>query len=282
MKTRRLLSVVLLVSLFFGCSKREHIIPVGDNNFFAGMYNPYNRVQSLRMKSHIVGVECGDEQVPDHLVARFFWSTEHLDSIIHYDDYASPETIRYHYDKHGRLIRVESSAVSNRDYVLGYEGSRLVSITRNVGEWLYEYTFTYTDDSDYPVAYAHHYKSLSVEGTDTYTLRWKDGNLVSAVCGANNDYYTIDSITYTYDTRTNPFCGFFSSNGLREFGIVHAPTFISRNNIVAITYHTDNGPVQNVFYSLNYKFSNDIPTQIIRDYENMFWCHITDTATLLY
>ena len=106
--------------------------------------------------------------------------------------------------------------------------------------------------------------------------------MVSAVCGANNDYYTIDSITYTYDTRTNPFCGFFSPDGLREFGIVHAPTFISRNNIVAITYHTNNGPVQNVFYSLNYKFNNDIPTQIIRDYENMFWCHITDTATLLY
>ena len=74
----------------------------------------------------------------------------------------------------------------------------------------------------------------------------------------------------------------FSPDGLREFGIVHAPTFISRNNIVAITYHTDNGPVQNVFYSLNYKFNNDIPTQIIRDYENMFWCHISDTATLLY
>ena len=281
MRTRSLLFVVLLTSLFFGCRKSENIIPIGDNNFFTGMYNPYNRVQTLRMTSHIVGVECGDEQVPDHLVARFFWSTEHLDSIIHYDE-ASPETIRYHYDNLGRLIRVESSAAVNRDYTLGYEDSRLVSITRNVGGWLYEYTFTYTGDSDYPVTYAQHYKSSYVEGTDTYTLRWKDGNLVSAVCGPDNDYYTIDSITYSYDTRPNPFCGFFSPNGLREFGIVHVPTFISRNNIVAITYHTDNGPVQNVFYSLNYKFNNDIPIQIIRDYENMFWCHITDTATLLY
>lgn len=279
MKTRSLLLLILLTSLFFGCSKNEKIIPLGDSNIFAGMYHPLNRVQALRMASHIVGVECGDEQVPDHLVARFFWSTEHLDSIIHYDDEASPETIRYHYDKLGRLIRVESDG----DYLLRYEGSHLVSIAWNVGEWLYyEYTFTYTGDSDYPVAYAHHYKSSYIEATDTYTLRWKDGNLVSAVCGPDNDLYTIDSITYSYDTRSNPFCGLFSPNGLEEFGIVHAPTFISRNNIVDITYHTDNGPVQNVFYSLNYKFNNDIPIQIIRDYENMFWCHITDTATLLY
>ena len=281
MKTRRFLSVLFATTLLLGCSKGENIVPIMDNNFFTGFYHPENRVQSATVASHIVGVECGDQEIPDRPAVLFHWSKEHLDSVIHYTDEATPVTIRYQYDGQGRLVRVERDATYGNTCTLQYEGKHLVSITQNVGGWSLEHSFTYTD-SDYPSAYIEHCESQYVEYTDTYSLRWRDGNLVSAVCGPENDNYTLDSITYSYDTRVNPFCGFFFPNALREFGIVHAPTFISRNNPVSITYHTESGPVQNLYYSLSYQFDNGVMQRAVRDYDNMFWCHITDTYTFHY
>ena len=152
MKTRRFLFVLFATTLLLGCSKGENIVPIMDNNFFTGFYHPENRVQSATVASHIVGVECGDQEIPDRPAVLFHWTKEHLDSVIHYTDEATPVTIRYQYDGQGRLVRVERDATYGNTCTLQYEGKHLVSITQNVGGWSLEHSFTYTD-SDYPSAY---------------------------------------------------------------------------------------------------------------------------------
>lgn len=279
--------MLALAAAMTACRKAESIVPVGgDSNFFAGVYNPANRVQSLSCSEHVVGVECGDYELPDCVRMDWHWSLRHLDSIEVYDSRVNTPgpmtTVRYSYDTAGRLSRVVSDySVSNHAYDLLYDGSRLVSIAETYGGWHTDYTFGY-DGSDYPVSLTKHAQGQYVETTDTYTLRWRDGNLVAAVCGPDNDVYTIDSITYAYSDHDNPFCGLLSPYFLRHYSIVNAPLFFSKNIPVSITYHTDNGPIRDVYYSLQYECTDGVPTQIVHQYSNMYWCDLTDTYSLRY
>ncbi len=286
MKTRVFILILTLAAAMTACRKTESIVPVGVNsNFFAGVYNPANRVQALSCSEHVVGVECGDYELPDCVQMNWHWSPQHLDSIEVYDSRINtpgPLTARYYYDPAGRLSRVESDyTVLNHAYDLQYEGSHLVSIAETYGGRHTDYTFGY-DGADYPISLTRHAQGQYAELTDTYTLRWREGNLVAAVCGPDNNAYAIDSITYTYSNHDNPFCGLLSPYFFRQYSIVDAPLFFSKNIPVSITYHTDNGPMQDVYYTLQYECTDGVPTQIAHRYSNMYWCDYTDTYSLRY
>ena len=286
MKTRVFILILGLAAVMSACRKAEHIVPIGSSsNFFAGVFNPANRVQSLSCSEHVTGVECGDYVLTDCVRMDWHWSLRHLDSIEVYDSRVNtpgPMTARYSYDTAGRLSRVVSDyPVLNHVCSLQYEGSRLVSMAETYGGWHMDYTFGY-DGADYPVSLTEHAKGQYAELTDTYTLRWRDGNLVAAVCGPNNDAYTIDSITYTYSSHDNPFCGLLSPYFFRQYSIVDAPLFFSKNIPVSITYHTDNGSMQDVYYTLQYECTDGVPTQIAHRYSNSYWCDYTDTYTIRY
>lgn len=276
-------SIVLMAALVAGCAKEELVAVGCQSNFFTGIFNPENRLKTISCSEHVVGVECGDYELTDFLQVRWCWSPEHLDSILCFDSRVNTVgamTIRYYYDSVGRLSRV-TAPVSSHQCLLTYDGNHLASIVENVGGWTYTYRFTYSR-SDYPVALEYQVEGQYVHYTDTYTLRWRNGNLVSAVCGPDNDHYTIDSITYAYDNKANPFCGLLVPDFFLRYGVVDAPLFFSRNIPTGITYHTTSGPAQDIFYTLNYGFTDNRPTQIVHQYDNAYWCTYTDTYTLGY
>ena len=170
---------------------------------------------------------------------------------------------------------------SGLDMPCKHHGNHLASIVETRGGWTRTYRFSYSR-SDYPESFEYHIQGQYVNLTDTYTLRWRNGNLVSAVCGSGNDRYNIDSITYNYDNNLNPFCGLLLPKFFENYGIVDAPLFLSRNIPTGITYYTTSGSVQDIYYTLNFSFTDSRPTQIVHQYENFYWCSYTDTYTLHY
>lgn len=276
-------SIVLMAVLALGCTK-EDVVAVGEqSNFFTGVYNPENRLKTISCSEHVVGVECGDYELLDCMQMSWCWSPEHLDSILFHDDRIDAVgvmAIRYYYDSMGRLSRV-TAPTANHQCLLTYDGNHLASIVETRGGWTRTYRFSYSR-SDYPESFEYHIQGQYVNLTDTYTLRWRNGNLVSAVCGSGNDRYNIDSITYNYDNTLNPFCGLLLPKFFENYGIVDAPLFFSKNIPTGITYYTTSGSVQDIYYTLDFSFTDNRPSQIVHQYENFYWCSYTDTYTLHY
>ena len=165
---------------------------------------------------------------------------------------------------------------------LAYEGRHLSSLQMSMGTMSFGFRFHYRQGSDYP-------DSLSISNigcfssyTDTYSLRWHNGNLMSAVSGPDNDRYAIDSIAYSYDTKENPFCGLVWPEGIEATGFVDAPVFISHNNLVSVTLHSHDGQGEYQSNTFQYSYKGNRPTEIKHLYENGFWCTFTDTYTLTY
>ena len=290
MKTWHFLPLLVLAVILTGCSKKEEVVHLGKSNFFSGQYAPMSRLQHIVCSEHVEGVECGEYDNSNFMYMDWHWSAEHLDSIAVYDSRINtigPQIVRCHYDSEGRLSRVVSDVyVLNHVCSLHYEGSRLSSIDETFNGWHCVYSFGY-DGSDYPETLRVHYSvehSNDVqEVTDTYTLRWRNGNLMSAVCWPGNDAYSFDSITYCYANCENPFCGLLTPNTLRRSGIVNAPIFVSRNIPVSVTFHLyDNTSMQTQSFTPQFDLAGGVPTFLAHQYEDGIWCNHTDTYALQY
>lgn len=284
MNTKSIFSVFAVVAIMLsGCTKSEAIQPIGESNLFAGVYQPVSRVQQVNCSQHVEGVECGDYTLEDFLDMRWHWGKGRLDSVVYYDSRVNtpgPFVVRYIYDSTGRVVRVADGIYDV--CTLAYERGHLTSIDLSQGTMSYGFNFYYHSGSDYP-------DSLSVTSigcfssyTDTYSLRWRNGNLMAAVSGPNNDRYAIDSITYSYDNKENPFCGLVWPEGIEATGFVDAPVLISRNNLVSVTLHSHDGEGAYQSNTFQYQYEGNRPTTLIHQYENGFWCHFTDTYTLKY
>ena len=109
-------SIVLMAVLAVGCTKEE-VVAVGEqSNFFTGVYNPDNRLKTISCSEHVVGVECGDYELLDCLQMSWYWSQEHLDSILFHDDRIDAVgvmAVRYYYDSLGRLSWVTAPTANH-------------------------------------------------------------------------------------------------------------------------------------------------------------------------
>lgn len=284
MNNKSILTVLAVVSIIMsGCTKHEAIQPIGESNFFSGVYQPVSRVQQVSCSQHVEGVECGDYTLEDFLDMRWHWGKGRLDSVVYHDSRVNttePFVVRYVYDSLGRVIQVEDGI--HEVCTLAYEGGHLSSLQMSMGTTFYGFGFHYRRGSDYPDSL-----SISIIGcfssyTDTYSLRWHNGNLMAAVSGPGNDRYAIDSITYSYDSKENPFCGLVWPEGIEADSFVDAPVFISHNNLLSVTLHSHDGDGTYQCNTFQYSYNGNRPTEIKHQYENGFWCHVTDTYTLRY
>lgn len=284
MNNKSILTVLAVVSIFVsGCTKYEAMQPIGESNFFEGVYQPVSRVQQVSCSQHVEGVECGDYTLEDFLDMRWHWEKSRLDSVVYRDsrdNTPEPFVVRYFYDSLGRVIQVEDGI--HEVCTLAYEGGHLSSLQMSMGTESYGFRFHYHRGSDYPDSLTITNIGCFSSYTDTYSLRWHNGNLMSAVSGPDNDRYTIDSITYSYDNKENPFCGLVWPEGIESYGFVDAPVFISHNNLVSVTLHSYDGQGEYQSYTSQYSYKGNRPTEIKHRYENYFWCTITDTYTLKY
>ena len=284
MNNKGILTVLAVVSIIVsGCTKYEAMQPIGESNFFEGVYQPVSRVQQVSCSQHVEGVECGDYTIEDFLDMRWHWEKSRLDSVVYHDSRVNtpePFVVRYFYDSLGRVIQVEDGI--HEVCTLAYEGGHLSSLEMSMGTVSYGFRFHYRRGSDYPDSLTITNIGCFSSYTDTYSLRWHNGNLMSAVSGPDNDRYTIDSITYSYDNKENPFCGLVWPEGIESYGFVDAPVFISHNNLVSVTLHSHDGQGEYQSYTSQYSYKGNRPTEIKHRYENYFWCTITDTYTLKY
>ena len=283
MKTKIILSVLAMAAVVVsGCGKYEAIAPIGQSNFFTGMYNPDSHVRQVKCTKHEEGVECGDYTSEDFLSMDWHWTRGRLDSVVYYDirvNTPGPFAIRFQYDSLGRPVQVEDDL--SFACTLTYEGKHLTDIDMSEGTTGIGYRFHY-NGSDYPDSITYSYIGCFANTMDTYRLRWRNGNLMAAVSGPDNDRYAIDSITYSYDNIENPFCGLVYPQAIIAYGIVDAPTFVSRNNLLSVTLHSHDGEGTYQSNTFQYQYEGNRPTTLIHQYENGFWCHVTDTYTLKY
>ena len=284
MNNKGILTVLAVVSIIVsGCTKHEAIQPIGESNFFAGVYQPVSKVQQVGCSRHVEGVECGDYTLEDFLDMRWHWGKGCLDSVVYHDSQVNtpePFVVRYFYDSLGRVIQVEDGI--HEVCTLAYEGRHLSSLEMSMGTMSFGFRFHYRQGSDYP-------DSLSISNigcfssyTDSYSLRWHNGNLMSAVSGLDNDRYTIDSITYSYDTKENPFCGLVWPEVIEATGFVDAPVFISHNNLVSVTLHSHDGQGEYQSNTFQYSYKGNRPTEIKHLYVFCNESATTEIYTLTY
>lgn len=283
MNNKSILSVMAVISVIVcGCTKYEAIQPIGESNFFAGVYHPVNKLQQVSCSQHVEGVECGDYTLEDFLDMRWHWEKGRLDSIVYHDSRANtlePFVVRYFYDSQNRVVRVEDPM--HEVFSLEYGDGHLSSIQMSHGTMSYGFRFHYHNGSDYPDSLSVSSIGCFASTSDSYALRWHNGNLMAAVSKPGNDRYSLDSITYSYDNKKNPFCGFVPHD-LESSGIVDAPLFISQCNLLSVTLHSHDGDGAYQSNTFQYHYKDNRLTEIVHQYENGFWCHVTDTYTLKY
>ena len=233
MKTKRVIfTLVAVAAILSSCNKTDNILPVGEPPF-KGVYNPAVQVQQLNLTTFQVDAKGDTVTTPNALVMRWYWNVNHLVGIncrqIIGDTtyYCSRNHV---YDDDNRLAQVGT------DFKLMYANGHisLIRIVKDEGVYSNLFRFYY-NGSDYPDNVVFFTKPAKSTPDIEYRLRWHDGNLVTII----PDDRDIDSVTYTYDRMSNPFCGVFWPDQWEEDNFLMQAPFLSRNNPESTTFYKD-------------------------------------------
>ena len=297
MRTERLFAMVVVASTLCACGKYGYVS--SDQNAFTGHYAPQMPIGQERVDLDEEGIEASTASQTYY--NHWSWNVHRRLTRVYYDVDASyyvnhPVHDDYYYDAGGRIDSLKhvvegASPNSVRTYKFHYDNG-LLSCIKNKSRIT---EFRYRCGSRYPYAIAfvrpleqwlrdlYHTDTL----VQTWTLEWRDGNLMRATGDSMAWYCTgLSHIDYFYDDGYNPLQGHYTGDLIGRDAFIDDPACLCRNNLVRrVMYHCDSlrNIVGTTEHTLTYSYRSDgYPLSVATSYNSMYWTVFNIKSTYTY